>query len=42
MEHTRRFLEDLQSQMNEEMARLERITGGENWILKLLMSKLKV
>ena len=42
MEHTRRLLEDLRRQIDEEMARLERITGGENWILRLLMSKLKV
>ena len=42
MEHTRRLLEDLRRQIDEEMARLERITGGEDWILALLMSKLKV
>ena len=42
MEYTRRVLEDLRRQIDEEMARLERITGGENWILRLLMFKLKV
>ena len=42
MEHTRRLLEDLRSQIEEEMARLEALTGGENWILRLLMSKLKL
>ena len=42
MEYTRRLLEDLRRQIGDEMARLERIMGGENWILRLLMSKLKV
>ena len=42
MEHTRRLLEDLRSQIEEEMARLEVLMGGENWILRLLMSKLKL
>ena len=41
MEYTRRLLEDLQCQIDEELARLERVMGGENWILRLLMSKLK-
>lgn len=42
MEYTRRLLEDLRCQIDEELARLERVIGGENWILRLLMSKLKI
>ena len=42
MEYTRRLLEDLRRQIDEELAKLERMMGGENWILRLLMSKLKV
>ena len=42
MEYTRTLLEGLRCQIDEELARLEKMTGEENWILRLLMSKLKV
>lgn len=42
MEYTRRLLEDFRRQIDEELAKLERMMGEENWILRLLMSKLKV
>lgn len=42
MEYTSKLLEDLRRQIDEEMARLESMTGRENWILRLLMYKLKI
>ena len=42
MEYTRNGLVDLRRQIDEKMAKLEKDTERENWILRLLMSKLKV
>jgi hypothetical protein len=41
-DYTRTKLEDLHHKVKEEVKRLEAITGRENWILRLLIDKLKV
>ena len=39
-EYTRKTLERLQEQMNDQLHKVEKMTDCENWILRLLLYKL--
>lgn len=42
MAHTRELLKWLEHRLEERIGELERMTGKENWVLRLCLSNLKV